>query len=411
MSESHPPPPAEPQGPGLAGGGDKAGSHRRPHGWEAVAVIVSIIGAAWAAYTYFAGRAVSLDVSTVGTYASGDSFGPGTVLQVKVLNESVSRDVNLSQVKVIYGDKELATITQAVGDVRTLKHADRRTVQNSARELPVTLPPGQAAIVALVVTDVSPEASSSGLAALSHAAPANADLGVVESDTSYCTPQRSTSVEPPPPPPVKPAKPTKPARPAKRDAPTSTITTSTAPASTTRPQAPPPPQVKATTATTESAPPPPPPPAARKPVTAGELTVVVTFKPGGVKRLTVPIVSEPGAPVQPNGEDISPGWVTLLEVKRHVVRGLVLSRPLSDPPEVAQVQVWKLYGPSASRTIARPVASGYACLPFGRLAPGAYQWSATADGHTVAVGRFATPCRRMLPADHNRSVDPWLCPA
>ena len=402
LSEPHSPPPTAPAQHGH-GDGEKGGSRRGPNFWEAAAVIISLLGAGWAAYTYFAGRAVSVDVSAVGNYASGDRFGPGTVLEVKVLNQSPSRDVHLWSVKVLYRDAELATIKQAVGDVRALKQPDRRTVQNAARELPVTVAPGQASIVGLVTADVS-DGTARSLAALSKTTPTTQGTpSIDESDRSYCTPYRTSGTPPPPPDPgsAAPAKPsTKPVTPP---------TTSAAPSTSTSTPPPPPPAPSPTTSVAAAPPPPPPPPPTRPPTQVGELTIVLTFRPGGDQRVTLPVVSESGAPVDIAGKDVSPGWLTLLEVSHGAVRALVLSSPPPDPPEVAEMQVWRRYGASRRRVVARPVVEGYACLPFGSLRPGAYQWSATAAGHTVAVGSFTTPCPSLPPTDKHHSVNPVLC--
>ena len=313
-------------------------------------MLIALLGFLLSGLSWRESRRVDLSVGALQSYDGARFFSKGTVLEVTILNPS-ARIANLVRAEVRFRGRRLADVQYAVPDVNALSPVNRRDLVSASLHLPVSIPPGQAVIVGLVTTP--------------------RDIDVVNQLARAANPAYGTN-------------------PGARAAPFSWChTVAYHNGKRVTPERPP----------------------SRRLKPAGELEVVMQFEPGG--RRTARMVVTPslaGTYVPADNRDVAPGWHIELDVAARHVQGLVVFKPMHDPPENARIKLWRGNGRRPQQTKIEPLYSDTACMDSGALHADRYRWSAEVGGRRIAAGRFRTPCTPVN--DHPRqrqSVDPEVC--
>jgi hypothetical protein len=277
---------------------------------------------------------VGLSVKGAQPYDGARFFSRSTVLKVTIINPSV-RTANLVHADVRFGGEVLADVEYAVPDINALSASARRELVGASLRLPVSIAPGKAVIAGLV----SSNTHASVARALAKAS--NPGFEVVGAQPvaamSWChtvTYRNGKRVGPGPPPPQRVKSP-------------------------------------------------------------GLLTVVMDFEPGGRKSATIPITPSFAGRTYFTDESqrFATGWHVELDVEDEHVRGLVLFKPIDQPPDLVRVELRRDARRGAQITQRQPLNDDVACIGFQRrLPPGRYNWSAAVSSDRVAEGTFRTPC-------------------
>src|SRR5512133_3669931 len=91
-------------------------------------------------------------------------------------------------------------------------------------------------------------------------------------------------------------------------------------------------------------------------------------------------------------------------------KGLVLLKPLDDPPENARVTLWRGRADLPEKRRFRPLTDGATCIDFGNLHGDRYRWSVAVRGGPVAEGTFRTWCTPTTDQPRQRqSVELDVC--
>jgi hypothetical protein len=105
------------------------------------------------------------------------------------------------------------------------------------------------------------------------------------------------------------------------------------------------------------------------------------FKPGGRRTATIVVTpSLAGTYVPTDNPGYAPGWHVELDVAAERVQGLVLFKPMHDPPENARFKLWRGKERRPQQTKIELLTAETACIDFGALRAGRYRWSAAVGG-------------------------------
>lgn len=315
-----------------------------------VSAVVAVVSLLFSWWIWRESRRVDLSVGAAQSYDGARLFTKDTVLAVTILNPSVST-ANLTGAEIRFGGQRLADVNYVVPDVNALSPVARRDVISASLHLPVSIPPGRDVIAGLVTSDP--------------------DIGVAERLAKAANPAYGTRLGAP-------AAPfswchTVTYRNGKRVGPGLAH-----PGRLGR---------------------------------AGQLQVVMQFNPGGRRTATIWVTPSLAGTYEPGEEpDVLPGWHVELDVVAERVKGLVLFKPMYDPPENARIKLWRGKRRRPVQTRIDLMADQTACIDFGALHADVYRWSAGVGGGTVAAGRFRTPCTLVSDRPRQRqSVDPVIC--
>jgi hypothetical protein len=317
----------------------------------ALSLLVSALSFGVAGWALRDTHHVGLSVHAAQAYDGARLFTPGTVLEVTILNPSL-RTTNLVGAEVRFGGRRLADVQYAVPDVNALSATARRDLVGASLRLPVSVGPGQAVIAALVTTNRDAHVAERLAKAANPAFEAVGGRSVAA--FSWChtvTYHDGKRVGPGLPPP-------------------------------------------------------------RRFKSAGELKVVMKFEPGGRKTVTMGVTPSLAGGTYGRAEnpDVAPGWHVKLDVDAKRVQGLVLFKPMHDPPENARIKLWRGRERQPEQTKFERLTDETACIDFGALDADRYRWSAAVGGHKVAAGNFRTSCTPTSDRPRQRqSVDPEVC--
>ena len=295
-------------------------------------------------------RHVGLSVGALQSYDGARFFTPGTVLEVTIVNPSL-RTANLVDAEVRFDGRRLADVRYAVPDVNALSPVARRDLVSASLHLPVSIHPGRAVIVGLVTThwDIDVAARLAKAANPAYGAVPGAPAAPVSwcHSVTYGDGKRVGPRLPP----------------------------------------------------------------SRRLKPAGELKVVMQFNPGGRRTATMIVTpSRAGTYLPTDNPDVAPGWHVELDVAAERVKGLVLFKPMHDPPANARIKLWRGKERRAQQTEIEPLTGETACIDFGALHADRYRWSAAVGGRRVAAGRFRTPCTPVSDQPRQRQlVDTEVC--
>lgn len=120
-----------------------------------------------------------------------------------------------------------------------------------------------------------------------------------------------------------------------------------------------------------------------------ELTLRLSFQPGGVREVSTSV--SPLRDQEP--QEVIPGWRPEIQVHRGVVRGLLLLRSGGSPPAtLVTLELWKDGDRTRAGRQTRPLRRGPTEFPFSNLGRGRFVWALKIGSRMIAVGEFRNPC-------------------